>query len=202
MLEEGTFPASCFFFERMWIFAMGFWSMVMAFAPWVSFKLIIALPIAEPVLMVKVGIVVAASVCAYQAWTGLHKGALMWGGLLFFGFALITVPLMNNLWVIQHLGVLSHGTLASFTWASILMKKPFTLEYAKQHVAPSMWANASFLRKNNILTGVWGAAFSVSFINAWLKLTLFPGEGMIFEIIDNAALISAALFSSHYTKKK
>ena len=35
-----------------------------------------------------------------------------------------------------------------------------------------------------------------------LKLTLFPGEGMIFEIIDNAALISAALFTAHYTKKK
>jgi len=61
---------------------MSFWSMVLAFAPWVSFKILIALPIMDPVSMIKLGIVVAASVCAYQAWIGLHKGALLWGGLL------------------------------------------------------------------------------------------------------------------------
>jgi hypothetical protein len=27
--------------------------------------------------MIKLGIVVAASVCAYQAWIGLHKGELL-----------------------------------------------------------------------------------------------------------------------------
>ena len=180
---------------------MSFWSMVMAFAPWVSFKILIALPIMDPVFMVKVGIVVAAAVCAYQAWIGLHKGALLWGGLLFFGFALITVPILNNAWVIKHLGVLSHGTLASFTWASLFLKKPFTLEYAKQHVDPSMWKAPAFLRKNNILSGAWGCAFTISFINACLKLTIFPQAGMFFEVIDNAALLSAALFTSFYTKK-
>ena len=111
---------------------MSFWSMIIAFAPWVSFKILISLPVMNPVFMVKLGIVVAAAICAYQAWIGLHKGALLWGGLLFFGFALITVPVLNNLWVMRHLGVLSHGTLASFTWLSILMKKPFTAEYAKK----------------------------------------------------------------------
>lgn len=181
--------------------SMSFWSMVMAFAPWVSFKILIALPIMDPISMIKLGIVVAASVCAYQAWIGLHKGALLWGGLLFFGFALVTVPIMNNIWVMKHLGVLSHGTLASFTWVSIFLKKPFTLEYAKQHVDPSMWTAPSFLRKNNILSGAWGCAFTVSFINACLKLTLFPSEGVIFEVIDNMGLLSAALFTSIYSKK-
>jgi len=181
---------------------MSFWSMVMAFAPWVSFKILISLPIMDPIFMVKLGIVVAAAICAYQARIGLHKGALMWGGLLFFGFALITVPIMDNRWVVQHLGVLSHGTLASFTWLSILLKKPFTLEYAKMHVDSSLWDSPVFVRKNNILTGVWGCAFTVSFINAVLKLTLFPDSGSVFEIIDNSVLVGAALFTSQYTKKK
>lgn len=181
---------------------MSFWSMVLAFAPWISFKIIISLPFMTQVVMIKAGIVTAAAICAYQAWIGLHRGALLWGGLLFFGFALLTVPVMNNAWVMQHLGVLSHGTLASFTWASILLKKPFTLEYAKQRVEPSVWTQPSFIRKNNIITGVWGTAFTVSFINAALKLTLFPAEGIIFELIDNAVLLSAALFTSKYTKTK
>ena len=181
---------------------MSFLSMVLAFAPWISFKIIISLPVMTQVVMIKAGIVIAAAICAYQAWIGLHRGALLWGGLLFFGFALITVPLMNNVWVMQHLGVLSHGTLASFTWASILLKKPFTLEYAKQRVEPSVWTQPSFIRKNNIITAVWGCAFTVSFIDAALKLALFPAEGALFEIIDNAVLLGAALFTSKYTKTK
>ncbi|WP_018704069.1 hypothetical protein [Anaeromusa acidaminophila] len=181
---------------------MSFWSMVLAFAPWISFKIIISLPIMTQVVMIKTGIIIAAAICTYQAWIGLHRGALLWGGLLFFGFALITVPVMNNVWVMQHLGVLSHGTLASFTWASILLKRPFTMEYAKQRVDPSLWAEPSFIRKNNIITGVWGCAFAISFINAALKLTLFPAEGALFEIIDNAMLLGAALFTSKYTKTK
>lgn len=181
---------------------MSFWSMVLAFAPWISFKIIVSLPIMTQVVMIKTGIVIAAAICTYQAWIGLHRGALLWGGLLFFGFALITVPVMNNVWVIQHLGVLSHGTLASFTWASILLKKPFTLEYAKQRVEPSVWTQPGFVRKNNIITAVWGCAFTVSFIDAALKLMLFPTEGALFEIIDNAVLLGAALFTSKYTKTK
>ncbi|WP_346355380.1 hypothetical protein [Azotosporobacter soli] len=181
---------------------MGFWSMIIAFAPWVSFKILISLPILPPIEMVKVGIVVAAAICAYQAWIGLHRGALMWGGLLFFGFALLTVPIMNNMWVVKHLGVLSHGTLATFTWGSIILKNPFTLEYAKMRVAPEQWTAPAFIRKNNILTGVWGCAFLISFIDAVLKLTFFPSAGVVFEVIDTTALVAAATFTARYTKKE
>lgn len=179
---------------------MSFLSMVLAFAPWVAFKLLIKLPVADPLTMVKIGVTVAAVICAYQAWIGLHRGALLWGGLLFFGFALVTVPILENRWVIQHLGVLSHGTLALFTWASIAMKKPFTAEYAKQHVAPQLWTSSQFIRKNNIITGIWGMAFTISLLDAVLKLSLFPAAGEVFELIDDAVLVGAALFTSWYTK--
>lgn len=180
---------------------MSFWSLVASFAPWIVFKIIISLPLMDQVFMTKLGIVVAAVICAYMGWSGLHKGALLWGGLLFFGFALITVPLMNNIWVMKHLGILSHGTLASFTWLSILVKKPFTAEYAKKHVDPKYWTSPIFMRKNNIIAGAWGIAFSIALIDAILKLTIFPSAETIFEVIDNAALLCAAAFTTYYTKK-
>lgn len=180
---------------------MSFWSLVASFAPWIAFKIIISLPVMNPVFMTKLGIVVAAVICAYMGWSGLHKGALLWGGLLFFGFGLITVPMMNNIWVMQHLGVLSHGTLAFFTWLSILIKKPFTAEYAKKHIDPQYWHSPLFMRKNNIITGVWGIAFSIALFDAVLKLIVFPSAGIIFEVIDNAALLSAAIFTTYYTKE-
>jgi len=111
---------------------MSFWSLFAAFAPWVSFKLIMLVPILDPISMMKSGIVIAALICAYQGYIGLHKGALLWAGLLFFSVSLIAVPIMNNVWFMKHLGVLSHGTLASFTWVSIMLNKPLTAEYAKK----------------------------------------------------------------------
>ena len=179
---------------------MSFWSLIAAFAPWIAFKVLVVLPVLNPILMTKLGIVVAAVLCGYMAWTGLHKGALLWGGLLFFGFGLITVPLMNNVWVMKHLGVLSHGTLAAFTWLSILIKKPFTAEYAKKHLEPQYWDSPLFMWKNNIITGAWGLAFSVNLLDAILKLTVFPTHGTVFEVLDNAALLAAAIFTTYYTK--
>ena len=179
---------------------MSFWSLIAAFAPWLAFKILTVLPLMDHLFMTKLGIVVAAALCVYMAWTGLHKGALLWGGLLFFGFALVTVPFMNNIWVMKHLGVLSHGTLASFTWLSIVIKRPFTAEYAKLHTDPKYWNTPNFMQKNNLITGVWGLAFSINLLDAVLKLNGIPLPEAAFELIDDAALVAAAAFTAHITR--
>lgn len=88
---------------------MGFWRLVLSFAPWILFKICASLPLSGKVTMVKAGIVLAGSVCVLQAWKGLNKGIILWGGLLFFGFGLVAVVFLANVWVMVHLGVLSHA---------------------------------------------------------------------------------------------
>ena len=181
---------------------MGFWSLVLAFAPWILFKIIILIPLFGVLTMVKLGIVIAAIVCAYQAYTGLHKGVILYGGILFFGFSLITVVLFGNIWVTRHLGVLSHGTLAGLSWLSILLRRPFTMDYAKQYIPEQLWTTQAFILKNNIITGIWAVAFSINLADAVIKI-YHPGiSGMLTETIDNAAMLLAIIITVKMTHRK
>jgi hypothetical protein len=67
----------------------------------------------------------------------LAKGfVLTWGSLLFFGFNLVMVVLLGNLWVIKNLDILTKGTLATISCVSIFLGKPFVLQYAQETVPP------------------------------------------------------------------
>ncbi len=57
----------------------------------------------------------------------LHRGVILWAGLLFFVMASVAVIWLENSWVIRSMGVLASGTLASATWLSVLAGKPFTM---------------------------------------------------------------------------
>ena len=181
---------------------MSFRSLLLSFAPWIMFKVIVKLPLYNPLTMVKIGIAVAAVICAYQAYTGLHKGMILYGGLLFFGFTLISVVFMSNMWVIKHLGILSHGTLAGVCWLSIIIGKPFTMEYAKQHVPEQFWRTAKFIRKNYIITGIWAVAFSINLFDAFARLYNPAFEGILLEIFDNGVMLVAIILTVVMSNQK
>lgn len=182
---------------------MGFWNLLLSFAPWIVFKICVVLPLADKLTMVKAGIVLAALICFWQAASGLHKGVILWGGLLFFGFSLVSVVFFTNIWVVMHLGVLSHGTLAGLTWASILAGKPFTMAYAKAHVPPALWGTRPFLRKNALISGIWGLAFSVNLVDALIKLSPPPvSPEWVFEVVDNLALLGAILLTVRMSRPR
>ena len=76
------------------------------------------------------------------------------------------------------------GALAIFVWASgvvlsiavvrlcvdtglllivlttILIGKPFTMDYAKQSVDPTLWRSATFIRNNQVIALAWAGAFA------------------------------------------
>ena len=76
--------------------------------------------------------------------------------------------------------------------------RPFTMQYAREQVAPELWNSAQFRRTNYVITGVWALAFMVMVI-AELALLYVPGVppriGMIAIIL---ALIGAVKFTGWY----
>jgi hypothetical protein len=44
---------------------------------------------------------------------------------------------------------------------SILMRNPFTLQYAREETPSEMWASAQFVRANYVLAAIWALAFAV-----------------------------------------
>ena len=143
---------------------MSFLKLVVSFAPWIAFLIIAR----DTLHRVEVGLVVALVLSVVMALLRLHRGVIMYVGLAFFTAAAIAVLAFHDMWTVKHLGVLANGALALGSWITLLIGKPFTLEYARQHTDPAKWTDPLFVRTNVQLTAVWTAAFTFNTAVAWV----------------------------------
>ncbi|MGB8991355.1 MAG: hypothetical protein WCD80_04810, partial [Desulfobaccales bacterium] len=70
--------------------------------------------------------------------------------------------LLRNLWVIDHLDILSNGALAAIAWLSIFLGKPFVLDYARETVPPERQASPVFYPTCRTLAVIWGVVFLIN----------------------------------------
>lgn len=173
---------------------MSFFKLLLAFAPWISFLIIAR----DSLFRLKLGLVVAFVLVVVMGITRLHRGIILWAGLVFFTYATAAVVLLNNMWTAQHMGVMANGALAVSTWLTIAIKKPFTLDYAREHTDPSLWDNPLFIRTNVVIASVWGLTFSVNTILAWGKIKHFILSELGYEVISYTLLIGTAVFTTRY----
>ena len=108
---------------------MSFFQLILAFAPWLSFLIIAR----DSLFRLKCGLLVALVLSIVMGIARLHRGVVLWTGLLFFSYATVAVVLLNNMWTVQYMGVLANTALAVLAWLTIALKKPFSLDYAKEH---------------------------------------------------------------------
>ncbi len=146
----------------------------------------------------KLGIIVAAVMSVVMAVARLHRGVIMWVGFLFFLYAIVTVVFLNDMWAVRYMGVLANGALAAGVWAGIAMKRPFTLEYAREHTDPSLWENPVFLNTNYILTAMWAVVFTINATLAWQRSSRPAMPSWAYETISYTFLVSAMFISTWY----
>lgn len=175
-------------------------SLLLTFLPWIAFKLILLIPGFDELMMLKIGISIAAAICAYQSYSGLNKGIIAWGSLSFFGLSLIMVVGLTNVWYLYHLGVFSNGTLALLTWISILVGDPFTFSYAKQFTDEKYWNAPGFIHKNYMITAAWGMSFTVGLIDSLLRLNYPEIPWYVSECIDDLSMVAAIVYTKHLSK--
>ncbi len=96
------------------------------------------------------------------------------------------------------MGVMASGVLAASTWLTLVFKKPFTMDYAREHTDPSLWNSPSFIRTNTILTSVWGIVFTLNTFLAWGKMEHFFFPELNYEIISYTLLIGTVAFTNWY----
>ncbi len=176
---------------------MSFFKMLLTFAPWLSFMIIAP----GSMLRLKTGIIVAAFLTVVMAITKMHRGVIMWVGLIFFSYAMVAVIFMNSIWTVRYMGAMANGSLALGTWAGIAFKRPFTLEYAREHTDKSLWNNPSFLRTNYLLTSIWGIVFSVNASMALQKSVHPVMPALAYELFSYSLMIIAMFISSWYPKQ-
>lgn len=176
--------------------------LLLAFAPWIAFWIISS---CHTMMSLQIGICTAAVLVIIMGITGLHRGLILWAGVVFFAFALVAVVLLKNLWVIRHLGILASGTLFMAALISIVIGRPFTESYARDHVPKELWDAPAFIRSCYTVTGVWGMVFLTNtLLNAAKPYGPQLGE-WFFRGVELCILVSGVAFTTGYSnhmKKK
>ena len=172
-----------------------FKNILQSFLPWILYFILMG----ESQLRIDIAIVVAALTAIIFELKGLKKGFILsWGTLLFFIFMFIAVLVLRNQWVATHSWLFSNGALAAIAWFSILIRKPFTLQYAREQVSPDKWQHPLFLKINYLLTVVWGLVFLMGMGLHVIKF-YFPGlRGAVFEAITYIPSIFAIWFTGWF----
>jgi hypothetical protein len=123
------------------------------------------------------------------------------GALILFGGLALYARMMRPDWSVIAVRLRVDAGLLLIVLASIALRKPFTMQYAREQVAQEHWTSPEFLRINNVLTAVWAAAFAmmVAAEAASLYLPAMPGRLGIW--ITVLAIIGAVKFTSWYPER-
>lgn len=81
--------------------------------------------------------------------------AILFGGLAFYTL------LAHASWTVVGVRLAVDAGLFLIALVSILIRQPFTLQFAREQVPRELWDHPRFLATNYAITGVWTAAFAV-----------------------------------------
>lgn len=84
------------------------------------------------------------------------------GSLILFALLMLYTLVMHPHWSIAGVRLAVDGGLAFIVLFSLAIRRPFTLQYARESVPERFWTHPLFIRTNDIITAVWAATFLIS----------------------------------------
>jgi hypothetical protein len=170
---------------------------LLAFAPFIVFAITGAFAGSMPALMTGALLSAALLVRDLAAPERTPKLIESVTVLLFLGLALYAA-IGRAIWSMAAVRLYVDAGLFVIAIVSMLMGRPFTLQYTREQVAPKFSDSPGFLRSNYVITGVWAIAFAVMAI-AELALLYVPRLPSPVAIIAIAlALVGAVTFTDWY----
>ena len=174
--------------------------MLLAFTPFVLFVII------ERLADVKAGLVSAAlgaaALLAYNL-LGRRKSAkaLEVGTAVLFGALAAHACLSAAPWPVAGVRLCVDAGLLGVVLVSVALRRPFTLQYAREQVAPEFWDKPGFVRANYVITAAWALAFALM-VSSDLTLFYAPRMPAYLGIVATvAAMVGAVRFTSWYPKR-
>jgi hypothetical protein len=171
--------------------------MLLAFAPFIVFAL--ADRFIGPMQALLAAAAVSAALVARDALTpGRTPKTLEVGALLLFAGLALYAALGGPIGSLFGVKLAVDAGLLLIALVTITIRRPFTLQYARESVARELWDNPEFVRVNYVITGAWTLAFAV-IIAADIVLVYVPGLPQRFGVIATVlALIAAYKFTGWY----
>ena len=142
-----------------------------------------------------------AAIAAFVAaiiftWQALRKKFILeWATVIYFAF--LSVMYLSPLrdWLIHYAYLLSNIVLSLIMWGTIIIKRPFTMQYAREETEEILWETPLFKQINYSISVVWAMALSIMAIGNILQISHIIASNKIADIIQVASLIIAIWFT-------
>lgn len=171
---------------------------LLAFAPFLTFVVV------ERLIGVQPGLIAAAVVAVIVLLRDLSRKTVkvldVGTALLFAGLALYT-HFASPDWSVIAVRLRVDLGLFLIVLVSILLRRPFTLQYAREQVPREFWNSPEFVRTNYVITGVWAAAFAVMVL-AEAAILYLPGMPKSLGVLVTVlAIVGAMKFTGWYPER-
>ncbi|MCK4815100.1 hypothetical protein KA005_04960 [bacterium] len=168
---------------------------LIGFLPWISFAI---LP-TSTLQQLDIAIAVALILTIATNFGELKKCfVLPVGTIIFFIFCFIAITVFKSLWVMSYLWLFAGLVLLLIALVSLLIRKPFTMQYAKLKTPKDKWQDPLFIKINYILTGMWSAIFLLRLILSAINAYSDIFTTLSFNIIANGLLVLAVIFTAWF----
>lgn len=173
---------------------------LLAFMPFIAFALIDRL-IGPTSGLVAGALVSTVLIVRDWATPGRSPKILEIGTALLFGALALYAVLGRPTWSVIGVRLCVDAGLLAVVLVSMAVGRPFTLQYAREQVAPEVQSSPVFLRVNYVITAIWALAFAVMVV-AELALLYVPGmPPRVGIIVIVLALVGAVKFTGWYSER-
>ena len=170
-----------------------------------SFLPLIVFPIVSGFLSVRSGIfaALAASIIVVSIDRQLSGGSvkiLNLGGFVVFAILAVIDAIFNPVWNDLWVRLAINSSFFGIVLWGIVVRQPFTLQYARRQVPKELWASPIFLQTNDRITAAWAAAFLVGVIVDLVRIFVSGVPPWLDSTLVIGSLVIAGWFTSWYPK--
>lgn len=170
---------------------------LLAFAPFIAFAIVDRL--VGPTEGLAAGAVVSIGLIVRDILAPGRSPKILEIGTAILFCALAAYALLGQpTWSVIGVRLCVDAGLLVIVLVTMAIGRPFTLQYAREHVAAEYHADPAFLRTNYVISGVWALAFAVM-VAAELALLYVPEMSHRLGVLAIvAALVGAVKFTGWY----
>jgi hypothetical protein len=134
---------------------------LVSFTPWFLFW-IFALH-KEPSVAAISGFLAVAAIIIANIRQGYSVKSLQSGSMVFFLLFALAIPIFGRDAVARNVDLLGNSGVLIIVLLTIIIKRPFSLEFARERVDKKYWQEPRFIRLNYFISLLWLATLLVNF---------------------------------------
>jgi hypothetical protein len=174
--------------------------LMLGFLPWMLFLFLSG----HTLLSLKIAVIVSLVTTVTVGFGDLKRGfILQWGTFVFFVVCLITINLFNDIWMAMEMDFISNLALAAIMWFTVLIGKPFALQYAKRGTPEERWKDPKFIRGCMLITLVWAGLMTFAVLLSVIKRTAWlPLPNWVYFDLSLLNIAAGLAFTTVFKRRK